>query len=95
MSKLTVEELEVQAEEGKVIKEVFELVTYRDPNHPDVIRKKCPKCGKIFDKFLLCIDGLIGCNKCAAKDFVDRGIALGKIKADELIAKGLVKLAGL
>ena len=72
MSNLTVEELEKQAEEGKVIKEVFEVLTFRDPNHCDVIRKVCPLCGKVFDRYLVFAGGIIGCRKCGTKVFMTR-----------------------
>ena len=72
MSKLTVEELEEQASKGLVIKEVVEVKTYRDPDHPDVIRKVCPYCGRVFDNFLLMHSGLIGCRDCATKRFAKR-----------------------
>lgn len=92
MSKLTLEELEKHAEEGKVIKEVHELVTFRDPRHPDVIRKVCMHCNRVFDRFLLCVGGLIGCRECATKILVKRLGELAKLRVDELLVEGKDKL---
>lgn len=85
MSKLTVAELEEQTNKNQVVKQVFKVVTYRDPAHPDVIRKVCPVCGKVFDKYLLFRNGLIGCRKCAFKAFLKRCAQLARDQAPELI----------
>lgn len=99
MARTTIEMLEQAVANGEYVKEVFEFVTYRNLTHPDVIRKVCPKCGRLYDNYLLCIGGLIGCRKCAQNDLVKNfAAALPNRLATEIlpgIGKHIVSKLGL
>jgi hypothetical protein len=86
MSKFTVKELDELAAKGEYEKEVVEVSTYRQVAKPWVLRKVCPVCKRVFDRFLICGGPAIGCRSCVEKQLKDLGIEIAKEKLKDAAA---------
>ena len=58
---------------------------YYHKNKVQDVKKVCPFCKKVFDKYLLAVGPLVGCRKCAYEKAKKRGIVIAKERLDKII----------
>jgi len=84
MSKWSKDALEEGVKAGMIEKETVTFEFYREKQRPHVLRKVCPLCGKVYDKFLIIAGPGYGCRDCYRKMLGRLGIRIAKQHIKEI-----------
>jgi hypothetical protein len=84
MSKYTKEDMEKAVAAGTYERVEATVVLYRNKAKPYIVKKLCPCCGKVYDKFLVFAGPVYGCRTCCRKQAVLLGIQAVTGKLDEI-----------